>query len=248
MSAFSLFPHFNNDGYVVLGAAFLVTVIINSIPILSYPFYLLFNMIHELGHVFAVRLTNGEVVGFWTFTDTSGVTRTPPDESGDPGWVLPAGYVGRTLFSALLILMSGFPYIAPYTLGVFGGLLLLLVLLYGKQSAFDEADGEQRTSVTLIVGLLFAVILIAVAWLAHLIWSIFLLDLLAIQGAFISLQTLGELAEQVRHNVPGIDPVRMADDGRHSPMFWVRVWSILSILILSTTIWFTWLRNLPGVV
>jgi hypothetical protein len=239
MPDISPYPQFNSLSAVVLAMAIIVAVFINLIPLLSYPFYLLFVLIHEMGHVFATRSTGGRVVGFWIFSNTTGATRP---EGGYAYVMIPAGYIGVTLFSAGLILLTGLPNLAPYSLALLAIFLILFILLYSVKPANPN---EARSPVTAIVGLGFAIVFIGVAWMAPLVWSMFLLTLLAIQGAFSSLQLLDELALQVRQNVPGIDPVRMTELVGCSPMFWVRVWSLLSILILGAAIWFAWLRNLP---
>ena len=241
----SFYPQLNIDAIVVLGAAIVVAIFFYLIPFLFYPFDLLFTMIHELGHVFATRFNDGKVLGFWVFSNASGVTRY---EGGDPYLIIPAGYMGTALFTAGLILLTGLPYIAPYTLGVLGGLLILLVFLYGKQSAYKDDKGErdERTTVTAIVGLIFGVGSIGVAWIAHPVWSIFLLNLLAVEGIFTTLYRFKDLTQQVRKNSSNIDPSQMAKLIGCSPMFWTRVWSLLSILILGGAFWFTWLRDLSG--
>jgi hypothetical protein len=153
------------------------------------------------------------------------------------------------LFSAGLILLTGLSNLAPYILGIIGGLLILLTILYSRTA---PPENDPRSPVTAIVGLAFGVLFIGVAWLADLRWSMFLLNLLAIQGTFTSFENLEDLADQVRWNAKNPDPKRLANDPENmaqeagcSPMFWVRAWSLLSILILGAAIWFTWLRNLP---
>ncbi len=241
MTDINFYPHLNNDAVTVLGAAAVATIILNLIPPFYRSFHLFFTMIHELGHVFATRLTNGIVKGFWVIYGKGGYAKR---EGGEPLWIIPAGYMGVTLFSAGLILMSGLPYIAPYTLGVLGGLLMLFVFLYARHRDPEE-NNEDRFPVTAIVGVTSAVIFIGVAWLTHLVWSVFLLYLLAIQGIFITLKSLEELALQVRRNMKNIDPDQMAKLVGCSPMFWTRAWTLASILILGATFWFTWLRNWP---
>lgn len=234
------YPQFNNEAVSILAAAIVATMLLNLIPLFSYPFYLFFTMIHELGHVFATRLSGGKVVAFWVFPDATGLSRR---EGGDHYLVIPAGYMGVTLFSAGLILLTGLSNLAPYILGLIGGLLILFIMLYSSITPPDEKD--PRTSVTAIVGLAFSVLFIGVAWLADLRWSMFLLNLLAIQGTFTSFENLENLADQVRQKMKDIDPDRMAQEAGLSPMFWVWVWSLLSIVILGAVFWFTWLRNLP---
>ena len=98
----------------ILLTALIVAVIFKSVPILYYPFRLFFTMIHEMGHVFATRLTGGEVVRFSIDRYGNGVATR---RGGDDLLVIPAGYLGTALFSAALILLSGFREVARYSLG-----------------------------------------------------------------------------------------------------------------------------------
>ncbi len=232
------FPQLNNEAYTVLGAAAVTALIINFIPILSDSVRLLFIMIHEIGHVFATKLSNGETKGFWVFSNKSGVARR---DGGITFWVAPAGYLGTTLFSAGLILLSGFPVVAPYILAILGMFLVLITLLYGKQSRDQDTS---RRPVTLFVGLAFGMLFISTAWLAQPIWSLFLLDLLAIQGAFISLRALDNVIDLVRGGDKEVDPAKMPQPKGCSPLIWAKIWTLLSIFLLGSAIWFTWIRSL----
>jgi hypothetical protein len=230
MPDIDLSPQLNIEAVIVLAAAIAVTIVINFvIPVLSYPFRLFFTMIHELAHVFAVRLTGGEVGDFSVSRDAGGLTKF---RGGDPIMIYLAGYMGTTLFSAGLILLSGYPVLAPYILGFLGGLLVLLIMLHAE-----------RTLLTVFIGVIFGIGLIGVAWLADLIWSVFLLNLLAVQGAYIALEHLEVLADNLSE---GDDANQMANLVGCAPIFWARLWSILSILIMGAAFWFTWIRNLSA--
>ena len=67
---------------VILIFALLVAIILKAVPFLAYPFRLFFTMIHEMGHVFAVRLTGGEVIRFKIERDGSGVASFRGGEGG----------------------------------------------------------------------------------------------------------------------------------------------------------------------
>ena len=79
----------------------------------------------------------------------------------------------------------------------------------------------------------------------HLVWSIFWLNLVAIEGGFCALREFNELSSVVR------DPNRDDDDASkmaklfkwwpfRKPMFWVWSWAILSVLVLGAAFIYTW--------
>ena len=211
---------------VVLISAFISALVVSLIPFLAYPFKLFFTMIHELGHVFATRLSRGEVLGFFVFANDSGIAFR---RGGDHLLIGPAGYLGTTIFSAALILLGGLPDVAPYTLLALGITLILAVLLYGS-----------RSLLTLIVGLFFGSGFIGIAWFTQLLWSVFMVNLLALQGSFIAIRHLSQLAR----NLSGSDDAsKMAQQFGCAPIFWVRSWQLLSLSILGTAFWFAWLRG-----
>jgi len=99
-------------------AAVAVTVVLSLIPyvsFLTYPIRLLVTFLHEGGHALAAILTGGSLDQMRIFADGSGVTHT----RGGLGFVISsAGYVGATLYGALLI--------AGLRRGVRPGMLLLI--------------------------------------------------------------------------------------------------------------------------
>lgn len=242
MPVLNFFPQIDQSSVAILGAAFFVVVIINLIPVLTYPFYIFYVAIHELGHVFAALLSGRKVIGFWVFSNASGVTVSEKYKSNFDLFIgATAGYIGRTLFAALLILLTGLPQFASYTLMGLGILLVLLMFLYGKQTISDTGNLPR---VTLVSTAGVGVILMGIAWIADQEWSLFTLDILAIEGAFIALHTItDDLAAQieVKGRQRNLDPDRVEDITGCSARFWQVAWSILSIIILGAAFWFTWL-------
>ncbi len=210
---------------IILILAALVTVAINILPVIAYPSKLFFTLIHELGHVFATRLSRGEVVGFFVFANDSGVAI---NRGGDRLLIILAGYLGTSLFSAALLVLGGLPETARYTLGAVGGILIFAVLLYGT-----------RSLLTVAVGLFFGLSFIGVAWYLQLAWSVLLINILAFQGSFISLRHLHQLSR----NLSGDDDAsKMAQQLGCSPLFWARTWFVFSIVLLGGAFWFTLTR------
>lgn len=233
MEGADIYPQLNIEAVVVLGAAAVAGVLISFTP-LFYPFRLLFTTVHELGHVFAARFTGGEVKGFWVyFKKKNGALGVTVREGGDDRFVIPAGYLGTAIFSAGLILMSGLPYIAPYIVGILGGVLILLVLLHGRPFS------------TLFIGFVLGAGFIWVAWKADLIWSVFLLYLLAVMGIVRGLRDCQTITNLARHDPTGThDAAQMAKAAGCSAGFWAVIWSVVTFILLGVAFWFTWLRNL----
>ena len=219
---------------VILIFALLVAIILKAVPFLAYPFRLFFTMIHEMGHVFAVRLTGGEVIRFKIERDGSGVASF---RGGEGLIITPAGYLGTAVFSAILIMLSGFPDIARLSLGTVAGLFMLLVVLYGHASCL-----------TVTVGLAFGAGLLWVGWNAPTFWSVFLLNLLAILGGLTSLDDLRQLRWGVRYRawLGRDDASQMAQRVGCSPIFWATVWFLFSVVMIGAAIWLTWFRGVLG--
>lgn len=239
MEGFDFNPQLNIEAVVVLIAAAVAGVLLSFTP-LFYPFQLLFTTIHELGHVFATIFTGGEVKGFWVyFRPKNGTRGEALREGGDGRFITPAGYLGTAIFSAVLILLSGFPYLAPYTVGILGVILLLSILRHGRSFS------------TALIGSLWSALFFWVAWNAELIWSVFLLYLLAVLGIVRVIQDWRISTHLARHDpAGGHDAAQMAKNKimgcQLSAGCWASLWSIISFLLLGAAFWFTWLRNLSG--
>jgi hypothetical protein len=213
----------------------LSVAIINIFPMLSYPFELFSTMIHELGHVMAAILTGGKIESFFIREDGSGLTTS---KGADEWFLNQAGYVGTSLFSAMLMVLSGFPAYAPYALGFLG--LGLIVLALGF---------SWRYCLTVVIAIIFGSIFIGVALRAPLGWSVFLLNLIAIQLGILALSSLINLGQFVKRGSQGEvkdDATQMSENFGCSPIFWARLWLLLSAGALAGAFWFTWLRNLAA--
>ena len=92
---------------------------------LTYPIRLLVTFLHEGGHALATLMTGGLVRGMAIFPDGSGVTYT---QGGAEGAIIPAGYLGATLYGAgLIALLRGRAHGRALLLvtGLFIGILTL---------------------------------------------------------------------------------------------------------------------------
>jgi hypothetical protein len=228
------YPQLSGEALIMLAIAFYVGMVLIMTP-LFYPFRLLFTTVHELGHVFAVVLTGGKVKGFWVYFKSKqgvlGLTERDSRISGDSRLFFSGGYLGTALFSTGLILLSGLPKLAPISIGVLGGILILLALFEGR-------------GCTWLIGLILGGLFIWVALYQDWIWSVFLLYLLAILGALTAISDWRVLTKLARQDPGGShDPGQMAKVAGCSARFWATTWSLITFLLLGIAFWFVWLRR-----
>lgn len=230
---------------VIFDLAVVTVLLLNILPGVGIPFRRLSTLIHELGHAISTDLTDGVVKGIWVFpkpiNGTYGVSVSDEKRPGNPYFVIPAGYLAWILFSASLILLSSMPYYAAFILVTLGLILLFSTLHFGADVF------------TKLLGLAFSALFIWVAFKADIFWSMFLLFLVAIQVGFTALVSLRNLGRGIQANPQGKstdDATKMAAQFKRwpvlrSPIFWVKLWMLLSMLILAFSVWFTWFRHLP---
>jgi hypothetical protein len=226
---------------IIFEIAVFTVLLINIIPGVATLFHRLFTLIHELGHAITTEMTGGTAKGIKVYRKpTDGAYGVSIRDGGNDYLIIPAGYLSTTLFSAGLILLSVLPYCASFTLVILG-----LVLILGT-------SGRGLSAFTRLLPLGFGILFIWVALQADLFWSMFLLFLVAVQGAFTALSDLSELKQIVRQDTEDKstdDATKMASKFRRwpilgTPIFWVRSWTFFSLLILLFSIWFTWLRSI----
>ena len=93
-----------NARWLVIAIA--LTIFLVFLPfaqIITYPFLIFSTFIHETAHAIAALLTGGQVESLIVRTDGSGLTST---RGGLRFFVSSAGYIGTTLFGALLLILS----------------------------------------------------------------------------------------------------------------------------------------------
>ncbi|MBX7220686.1 MAG: M50 family metallopeptidase [Blastocatellia bacterium] len=116
-------------------AATLLTLVLGVVPyaaVLTYPIRLFVTFIHEGGHALAAVLTLGTVTGLTVAWDGSGLTHT---QGGLGVLVSSAGYLGTTLFGALLLLLAQRQSRARFLLSACGGLVLFMTMFWVNGSA-----------------------------------------------------------------------------------------------------------------
>ncbi|KAJ4416246.1 hypothetical protein N0V82_006850 [Gnomoniopsis sp. IMI 355080] len=106
---------------------------------------------HELGHALACKLTCGSVMYITLDINEGGATQM---SGGLPGITYPAGYLGSSLFGALLI-FCGFDIVASKIASLVLGVLFLLLIWWAviRVTHVQMKDGERKWLAPLIISL-----------------------------------------------------------------------------------------------
>lgn len=135
-------------GYVV-GIAILWYFPVKLVRNLLKPFKWQAVAFHELGHALACKLTCGSVRYITLDINEGGATQMA---GGVPGITYPAGYLGSSLFGALLI-FCGFDIVASKVASLVLGVLFLLLIWWAviRVTNVQMKDGERKWLAPLII-------------------------------------------------------------------------------------------------
>jgi hypothetical protein len=207
--------------------ATVITIVLWFIPyadILTYPFRIFVTFIHEGGHAIAALLTGNSVESLSVALNASGETYTTKGNLISQILVSSAGYLGATAYGVLLLFLIRRAIAARIVLVGSAVLILALTLGYGLWSPL-----------TLLMGILLSVGLIAIAKYASPRVATFFVSFLAVQcvlNALLDLKTVLFLSSPFAPSVP-TDAMNMANATGIPAMFWAVIWIGLSFLLLS---------------
>lgn len=126
-------------------------------------------------------------------------------------------------------------------MGVIGGGIILLTLLYGAPTIFSIQF--LNGLLTTLSGLILGGIFLWVALKAGASWVVFLLHLVAIQAgltAFTDLFTVVGLSTRL-FNTPANDARSMAELTFIPAIIWAVLWVVVALFLIGGAIWVTWL-------
>lgn len=215
----------NTSRSILIGA--LLTIALSFVPyagFLTYPARLFVTFIHEGGHALATILTGGLPTALGVSPDGSGVTLS---RGGIGAIINAAGYLGATLFGALLLagLRRG---LAPKKLLLAMALCVALTLplaLFGLISA-PGAWFALVTGVPIAGALLLAANKLARPNQELLVGF---LGVQCVLNAFYDLRTLFLLSAQTNVHT---DAQNMAAATHIPAIFWASVWMVTAVVIL----------------
>jgi hypothetical protein len=204
-----------------------ITVALWFIPyadILTYPFRIFVTFIHEGGHAIAALLTGNSVESLSVAMNASGETYTTKGGLISQFFISSAGYLGATAYGVLLLFLIRRAIAARVVLIGSAALILALTVGYGLWSPL-----------TVIMGILLSVGLVAIAKYASPRVATFFVSFLAVQcvlNALLDLKTVLFLSSPFAPSVP-TDAANMANATGIPSMFWAVIWIGISFLLLS---------------
>jgi len=206
------------------------------VNILGYPFRLLLTIVHELGHGTAALLTGGGFHNFVIAPNGSGVAYTMG------GWrlvIIPAGYLGVAIFSAVLFRLGNNLEASRWALGIIGAAMMVFALWFGRPGAFS-IQAIVGSVLGMVFGVLFGALFVKIALQASPPLITFFLHFIAIKAgltAFSDIFTVIGLAAR-----PSIhtDAQSMAELTRIPAAIWGVVWVVMAAGFISGAIWAAW--------
>lgn len=206
-----------------------------SLSFLTYPLRLFVTYIHEAGHSIAALVTGGEVLQFTVSPDGSGLATTM---GGSRFAILPAGYLGAALFgSGLFYFLYRHPHPRTYS-AIIGIFLIIFTALYAR----PDASGAWTA---MIVGVLFGLLLIGMAWKATPYLSQLLLTVLALLTATNAVLDINYLTKMADNGCIGTrvsDAQQMACQFGLTSTVWAFIWMGLALAMLGASAYFSLIR------
>ena len=198
-----------------------VTVLLWFVPYASavtYPLRLLGTFIHEGGHALAALATGGTVREIEVYADGSGVTYALGGSAFATIW---AGYLGATLYGALLIALVRRGTSGRTLLVATGALIGVLTLLFTR-NLFGFGWGAVLAAALVLLGLRLAP--------RAADWAAAFLGVQCALNALFDLRTLLFLSS--RQPAATTDAVLMSGILPLPPVVWAVVWTALSLALL----------------
>jgi MFS family permease len=138
---------------IAIVIALLVTIAVSFVPFgryVLYPFNLLTTFVHESFHALAGLVTGAGDIRLKINPDTSGLT------TSRGGWrilVIPAGYVGTTLFGAIFMLINSRRKTERFLFIFLGFFLVFMTLFFGLTNLLTITFGLGVGALAILIGI-----------------------------------------------------------------------------------------------
>ena len=212
---------------------------------LVYPFRLFVTFIHEGGHALAAVLTGSAVASLTVSPDTSGEVFSAASGPLAALIISSAGYVGATLFGALLLVLIRRSFQARIVLAGTAVYIAALTVLFGLFLPIIHFTTANVTffsvMFTVAAGSLIAASLLLVARYATPKIASFFLSFLAVQcvlNALFDLKTVFVMSNPFAGSHVQTDALNMYNATGVPSVFWVMAWIGISIVIVSIALRF----------
>jgi hypothetical protein len=217
--------------------ATLVTVALWWVPesnVVLYPIRLFVTFVHESGHATMALATGGMVDWMRVHADGSGVTET---RGGIPLLVISGGYVGSTLFGALLLQIGRISRSANW-----GKITLWALAIYVVTITLLWAHTPWTDAFTPGAGIGLAIVLALLARFMPARGAAFVVSFLAVQCCLNAATDLIVLLFLTSHHIGDNDAVFMSQAYPLGPppIVWCVVWIIVSLAVLGLSLRGLW--------
>ncbi len=204
--------------------------------IVVYPLQLFATFIHEGAHALASVLTGNSVQSLTVSPDTSGEVY-----SQGSGWfsqllISSAGYLGTTLYGALLLAWMRFGYsskIALYFSAGFVGVMTVVFGLFTPVLSLFSTVTLTSVAFTLFAGAFLTVGLAAIGYFTNQKWAGFAVAFLAVQCLLNAVFSLVDLLFITTLTEQHSDAANMAAATGIPALVWVLLWFGISIFMIS---------------
>ena len=194
-----------------------LSVVLPFIPILKwglFPFDLLNTHLHEMFHAIAAVVTGGQVDHIEVYKTSEGVTLT---RGGLSAFIQMAGYLGASLFGAMMVMMCKSDKSSLIWLRILGGLVL------GSSIIWVRGDFVGWT-----LGFAWPIVIFFLSSRLKGDALIFAAQFLAVQQCLNSLKSLRDLSILSGSGVQ-TDAQNLANDTHIPAIVWAIIWSAVSL-------------------
>jgi hypothetical protein len=207
----------------------LLTIAGMLIPMLHrvlLPVQYLNTHLHELSHALVAQFTGAEVDEIRVNADGSGVT---PVRGGNMLFIASAGYLGSSVFGALMIYFGRTEKTARLTLISLVALLCMSMVVWVRGDAVGEVSG---------IG--WIVLLVGAALLLKRNGLVFFCQFLGLQQCLSSVQSMFELVKISSVMEVHSDATILQTDTGIPAIVWAMTWSVLSLVLVIWTLKVSW--------
>lgn len=198
------------------------------------PLRLFVTYVHEAGHGLGAVLTGGQVIRFTVSPDGSGLATTA---GGTRAVVISAGYLGAAMFGSGLFYLanrySRYDRLIAFAIGIF---MIVFTFMFARP--------DERGAITgIVIGYLFGGLLVFVGWKAPRLFTLLVLDVLAISTALNAVLDVWYLVGNIgaSRGVVSNDAVAFSREITSGlfPATWVAFsWVIIAVLMFGAAVYY----------
>ncbi|MDZ4835355.1 MAG: M50 family metallopeptidase [Candidatus Melainabacteria bacterium] len=234
--------HGNSKKLALFWGVLIASLILSKIPgaeLFFTPLNQFATLVHEFGHAIVCVLTGGHVNGMTIVADGAGHGGLTMSQGGIQFFTIQAGYLGTAVFGSLLVYLSQFHKLSKGILIGIGSIIGFASICFIAPTLFSAS------MVQAFFSLLWAVAMAAATIYAGLKLKDSNANLvvlfLAIYTAMDSLRAISiVLSAAMFGSTIWSDATVMEQMFVLPAVFWSFLWATLSVVLLGTTVWFTY--------